>query len=92
MSTLPSWVKPNAIALHQSGVLFPIQRVQSTKGRTSYYLSPWANVQLIAASPQLLEILDAMLPTLPSSWIEKHSELYEQASAAVDAVIAKEDR
>jgi hypothetical protein len=41
--TLPSWVKPNTIAFHQSGVLFSIQRVQSTKGRKSYYLSPWAN-------------------------------------------------
>jgi hypothetical protein len=40
---LPSWVKPNAVAFHQSGVLFSVQRVQSTKGRTSYYLSPWAN-------------------------------------------------
>jgi hypothetical protein len=43
MSTLPSWVKPNAVALHQSGTLFTIQGVKKARNKDSYFLNPWVN-------------------------------------------------
>lgn len=42
MSNLPSWVKPNALALH-NGTLFTVQKVQKSRTGGRYFLSPWGN-------------------------------------------------
>ncbi|MBW4422235.1 MAG: hypothetical protein KME13_23970 [Myxacorys californica WJT36-NPBG1] len=65
MNSLPDWVKPSAIALHQSSevcTLFTIQGIKKVRDKDVYFLNPWASGSGItfplnecqAAKPELI--------------------------------------